>query len=273
MSIRNTQEDEAETKPDAQAEPIMFEEDSIFVGSDTIMAEEYAIPVDDAGKTAEQILAECGVTKEELDKTFSPDYKPLPNRPNEMSKEEFIKRVRESQARQKNKRAYSKDTAPMPSTDEINRMNSERSSGKVGFGEEGPQFSFEGFLQLLEKSKEDARRKQETALEQRIRQTIYNDMKKSLEEIVEAAELEAFDAKSAKRLFLEKAKEQSQLQNFLKSIRKYAKKGQSEMQVHYICQFDWTRLTELGFTITNLSSGGNLAYKISWYSREQNGSV
>ena len=247
---------------------IVFEDDeSIFVGSEDELADEK--PIDDTGKTPEQILAECEVTMDELNKTFPSDYEPLAKRPSEMTRDELLARLKASQERQKDKRADSDEKADMPSIDEVNRINSERPSGKVGFGPEGPTFEFEGFLKLLERSKEDARRKQESALEQKIRQTIYSDMKNSLEEIVETAELEVFDAKAARRLFLEKTKEQSQLQNILKSIRKYAIKGQSQMQVHYICQYDWTKLTELGFTIENLSSGGNLAYKISWYNRDK----
>lgn len=218
-------------------------------------------PVDDTGKTPDQILAEAGVTKEELDRTFPPDHVPLQTRPSELNREELKQRLKESFARQKNMRAQNEEKVKMPDSSEINRKYAEEAPENIRMTENGPSFDFDDFLGLLEKSKEADRKQQ---VSDNTRRIVLDEVKRTIGELVENSELETFNAQVARKLYLDRIKAHSRLTELLKYIRICAKKGMFEVQVHYLGQYDRIKLTELGFTITNKSGGRVLAYMISW---------
>lgn len=72
----------------------------------------------------EQILAEEGVTREELEATFPADYKPIEKPLAALTEQEKIDRAKQTAERIKTKVAVkSTKAAPMPTQDQINQMN------------------------------------------------------------------------------------------------------------------------------------------------------
>ncbi len=217
--------------------------------------------IDDTGKTTEQILAEAGVTLDELNRTFPPNHDPLNIHPSQLSREELMQRVKISYARARNTKANAQDKTSFPNANELNQKYIENQPENIRMTESGPSFAFEDFLGLMENSKKIEDQQQ---LHEKTRQTILSEVYATLNGIVEKSELETFDAESARKLYMDKIKVQSKLPDLLRLIRGYALKGQSEMHVSFLGQYDRIKLAELGFTFTNKSSGGTLAYVISW---------
>lgn len=223
----------------------------------------------DNQKTVSEILAEEGVTLSEINEVFPPGYEPLSTKPSEMSKEELKRRVLESVRRQENARANTQDKTAMPDQSEVNRKYIENAPETIRMTSEGQEFSFEAFLGLLENSKTASQRARESEETQRAKQSILNQVKQTLGELIENSELENFTAETARKIFLDKIKTHSRLPDLLRYIRACALKGQAGVKVDYLGQYDKIQLAELGFTVTNKSGGGKLSYAISWDDRVQ----
>lgn len=76
-------------------------------------------------ETVEQILAEEGVTKEELETVFDPNYKPLEKHPELLTPEEVFQRNARLQAKT-TKQVRSSSALPMPDLEQVNMMNTQR---------------------------------------------------------------------------------------------------------------------------------------------------
>lgn len=216
-------------------------------------------PESDIGKTPEQILESAGVTQADLDKVFPPEYEPLTKHPREMTREEIKKRAQESLARFQ---TYVKnsDSEPMPSPKEIIEKYAKEAGEtiKVG-GEEGLNLALDGLLAALESAKQ--KNTQGPASEARLQ--FIEEVRQNINEMMELEELERFDVKSARKIWLEKIKERSRFKEVMLCIKHNAEAGKSEVQFSYLSQYDEIRLSEMGFAISKVD-GRPLDRLVSW---------
>ena len=249
--------DEADLVPKA-VQPV-----EVFDGSleDPFELPDEEKPVDDTGKTPEQILQESGVTKEEMDRVFPPEFTPLTVHPSKLEKGELIARIKEASERLKNHvEAKNPDAIKMPSVDEINQQYAESAPEKIKITNEGPNFTLDGLLDMIERGKEISDR---IPLSDAIRKQVFDDINGIINNFIMTSELEKFDAKAARKLWLDKIRAQSRLPVIMSMIKTCATEGKSNTVIEYLMTYDRLKLQELGFLVTR-RSGQTMSYDVSW---------
>lgn len=217
-------------------------------------------PIDDTGKTPEQIMAELGITKEEFERVFPEGYEPLKMHPSKMESKDLLEIAKGTNERlKKHKQVKNEDSVKMPSVDETNQKNAEGVKEDITVGA-GATFTLDGLLELIEKSKtiSDQQKISDTT-----RRNVLNEVKHALREIVETSEMETFNAKVARQLYLNKIKTHSRLKEVLQFLKRCALDGKYETQIDYLHQYDKIKLLELGFKLTK-HGGQTLAYTVAW---------
>lgn len=196
--------------------------------------------VDDTGKTQEQILAESGVTQEEIDKTFPADYEPLGKTLSEMTEEEKSQKMAETSARlSKIRKASSEDAVDMPPNMDL--VNAESISLSENMQE------MVDAVQLLRSTPSKS----------------YPNINQLTENLETAKSLLGFDAKSAQALWLSRIRKDSNITGLLALIQRKAASGSSEVVAEYVSTYDKIQLKSLGFLIARESNRSS-TYKISW---------